>query len=63
MTFGFGSSLGKQMKWANRIGARLAVIVGTEEVARAVATVRDMDAGAQEEVSLERLEERLAQTA
>jgi histidyl-tRNA synthetase len=60
VTFGFGSSLGKQMKWANRIGARLAVIVGTEEVARAVATVRDMDAGAQEEVSFDLLEERLA---
>lgn len=63
VTFGFGSSLGKQMKWANKIGARLAVIVGTEELARAVATVRDMDAGAQEEVPLELLETRLAQTA
>jgi len=63
VTFGFGSSLGKQMKWANKIGARLAVIVGTEELARAVATVRDMDAGAQEEVSLELLETRLAQIA
>ena len=58
-----GTSLGKQMKWANRINARLAVIIGTDEVARAVATVRDMDAGAQEEVALERLEERLAGTA
>ncbi|MBK8176212.1 MAG: histidine--tRNA ligase [Rhodospirillales bacterium] len=58
--FGFGASLGKQMKWANKINARLAVIVGSDEVARAVAAVRDMDAGAQEEVSLTRLEERLA---
>ncbi|HYN37805.1 MAG TPA: His/Gly/Thr/Pro-type tRNA ligase C-terminal domain-containing protein, partial [Rhodospirillales bacterium] len=63
VVFGFGSSLGKQLKWANRISARLAVIVGTDEVARAVATVRDMDAGAQEEVSLDLLEERLAQSA
>jgi len=61
--FGFGNSLGKQMKWANRIGARLAVILGSDEVARSVAAVRDMDAGAQEEVSLDRLEERLAETA
>lgn len=61
--FGFGSSLGKQMKWANRVGARLAIIVGADEVDRAVATVRDMDAGAQEEVSLDLLEERLARTA
>ena len=62
VAFAFGASLGKQMKWANRIGARLAVIVGTDEVARSVATVRDMDAGAQEEVSLDLIEERLAQS-
>jgi histidyl-tRNA synthetase len=61
--YGFGTSLGKQMKWANKINARLAVIVGSDELAREVATVRDMDAGAQEEVSLARLEERLARTA
>lgn len=58
--FGSAGSLGKQLKWANRIGARLAVIVGTDEVAREVATVRDMDAGAQEEVSLAVLEDRIA---
>ncbi|MFO1118915.1 MAG: histidine--tRNA ligase [Rhodospirillales bacterium] len=61
--FGFGTSLGKQMKWANRIGARLAVILGSDEVARQVASLRDMDVGAQEEVSLDRIEERLAETA
>jgi histidyl-tRNA synthetase len=58
--FGFGASLGKQMKWANKINARLAVIVGSDELSRQAATVRDMDAGAQEEVSLAMLEERLA---
>ncbi|MFO1128971.1 MAG: histidine--tRNA ligase [Rhodospirillales bacterium] len=51
--FAFGGSLGKQMKWANRIGARIAVIVGSDEAARNVAAVRDMDSGAQEEVSLD----------
>jgi histidyl-tRNA synthetase len=61
--FGFGASLGKQMKWANKINARLAVIVGSDELSREVATVRDMDAGAQEEVSLAKLEERLARSA
>jgi histidyl-tRNA synthetase len=61
--FGFGASLGKQMKWANKINARLAVIVGSDELSREVATVRDMDAGAQEEVSLAMLEERLARSA
>ncbi|MGE5441776.1 MAG: histidine--tRNA ligase [Bacteroidota bacterium] len=61
--FGFGASLGKQMKWADKINARLAVIVGSDELSREVATVRDMDAGAQEEVSLAMLEERLARRA
>jgi histidyl-tRNA synthetase len=60
--FGFGTSLGKQMKWANKINARLAVIVGSDELSREAATVRDMDAGAQEEVSLAMLEERLARS-
>jgi histidyl-tRNA synthetase len=61
--FGLGASLGKQMKWADKINARLAVIVGSDELSREVATVRDMDAGAQEEVSLAMLEERLARRA
>jgi histidyl-tRNA synthetase len=60
VVFGFGSSLGKQLKWANKINARWAVIIGSDEVAKEVATVRDMDAGAQEEVPLAMLEEHLA---
>ena len=62
VAFAFGTSLGKQLKWANRINARLAIIVGADELTRQVATVRDMDAGAQEEVTLTLLEERLART-
>lgn len=61
--FAFSGNLGKQMKWANRVGARFAVILGSEEIARAVATVRDMDSGAQEEVALDRLNDHLAATA
>lgn len=60
VVFGFGSSLGKQLKWANKINARWAVIIGSDELARGMATIRDMDAGAQEEVPLAMLEERLA---
>ncbi|QLH40485.1 MAG: histidine--tRNA ligase [Defluviicoccus sp.] len=59
----FGNSLGKQLKWANKANARLAVIIGSNELAREVAAVRDLDAGAQEEVPLSLLGERLAQTA
>lgn len=60
VVFGFGSSLGKQLKWANKINARWAVIIGSDELARGMATIRDMDAGAQEEAPLAMLEERLA---
>jgi histidyl-tRNA synthetase len=63
VVFGFGSSLGKQLKWANKINARWAVIIGSEELAKEVATVRDMDAGAQEVVPLAMLEEHLASGA
>jgi histidyl-tRNA synthetase len=58
----FGGSLGKQLKWANKANARLAVIVGSNELERNVAAVRDLDAGAQEEVPLALLGERLAGT-
>lgn len=59
----FGSSLGKQLKWANKANARLAVIVGSNELERSVAAVRDLDAGEQEEVPLALLGERLARSA
>jgi histidyl-tRNA synthetase len=53
--FGFGTSLGKQLKWANRINARIAVIIGSEELAREQAIVRDMDTGTQQSVPLAEL--------
>jgi histidyl-tRNA synthetase len=54
-----GGGLSKQMKWANRIGARMAIIIGSDELARQAATVRDMDSGTQEEVAFDRLGDRL----
>lgn len=53
-------SLGKALKWANRIAARAAVILGPEEMSRSAVTVRDMDAGSQGEVALNALEQHLA---
>lgn len=41
-----------QMKQAARLGARLAVIIGPEELAAGTATVRDMLSGDQEQVAL-----------
>jgi histidyl-tRNA synthetase len=58
---GFAGSLAKGMKRANKVNARVAVILGEAEIARQVATVRDMDSGAQREVSLAQLEDELGQ--
>jgi histidyl-tRNA synthetase len=49
------------MKRANRIAALASVLVGEDELARGVATVRNMDSGTQDEVALSSLEEYLAQ--
>ena len=57
---GYGGNPGKRMKRANKIGARVAVILGEEELAADAATVRDLDTGEQERVSLNGLTEHLA---
>ena len=57
---GYTGNLGKRMKRANKINARAAVILGDDELARAVATVRDMDSGDQAEAPLASLEDHLA---
>lgn len=51
-----GRSLKAQMKQAGKLGARFTVLVGGEELARQAVTIRDMQEGKQEEVSLEKLE-------
>jgi histidyl-tRNA synthetase len=56
---GYGGNLGKRMKRANKLNARAAVIIGTDELARNAATLRDLDSGEQEEVPLAALRERL----
>lgn len=57
---GFSGNLGKRMKRANKIGARVAVIIGDDELAKNAATVRDLESGEQEVVSLDALTDRLA---
>jgi histidyl-tRNA synthetase len=56
----FASSMKKQMKAANQMQARFAVIIGSEELARGVAALRDMDAGSQSEVAIGDLADTLA---
>lgn len=58
---GFAGGLKKRMKRGNRINARVALLLGEDELARNAVTLRDLDSGEQDEVPLESLEERLAQ--
>ncbi len=48
---GYSGTLAKRLKRANRIQARTAVILGEEELARGMATVRDLDSGTQTEMA------------
>ena len=48
----YRGNLKRRMERANRTHARVAIILGDEEVARGVAQVRDLDAGGQQETAL-----------
>ncbi|VBB68960.1 Histidyl-tRNA synthetase [invertebrate metagenome] len=52
---GYAGSLAKRLKRAHKIRARAAVIVGDDELAQGMATVRDLDSGTQVEVPFTRL--------
>jgi len=56
---GYGGNLKKRMKRANGLGARVALLLGEEELAQGSAGLRDLDSGAQELVPLEALGDRL----
>jgi histidyl-tRNA synthetase len=57
---GYSGNLSRRMQRANKIKARAAVILGDNEIAKEVATVRDLDSGEQAEVPLADLVQRLA---
>lgn len=56
---GYSGNLGKRMKRANKLNARVAVILGDDELAKKVATVRDLDSGEQREISMDALAQQL----
>lgn len=56
----FKGNVGKRMKRADKVGARFAVLIGEDELAQGVATVKDLTTGTQERVELARLAARLA---
>jgi histidyl-tRNA synthetase len=57
---GYSGNAGKRMKRANKIEARVALVLGEDELARGAVTFRDLDAGSQEELPLDQVDRRLA---
>jgi len=57
---GYGGNLGKRLKRADKLSAAAAIILGEDELAKGVASLRDLDSGEQTAVPLAELEERLA---
>jgi len=56
---GFSGNMKKRMARAVKANARYAIIMGEDEMARGAVTLRDLDAGSQEEVPLAEVEARL----
>lgn len=56
---GYRGNVKRRMQAANKANARLAVLIGDEELDRGVAMVKDLDGGAQAETPLASLAERL----
>ncbi len=56
----YRGNLRRRMERANRIGARAAVILGDDDIARGVAQVKDLATGEQEAVALTEIAARLA---
>ncbi len=56
---GYSGNIARRMRRADRIGARAAVLLGDDELARGAATLRDFDSGDQSEVALDALAARL----
>jgi histidyl-tRNA synthetase len=57
---GFSGNMKKRLARANKLNARAAIILGAEEWARGAVILRDLDRGAQEEIPLAMLEDRLS---
>ena len=57
---GYSGNLRRRLQRADKVKARVAVILGDNEIARNVAALRDLDTGEQREVPLAALEDRLA---
>ena len=58
---GYSGNMKRRLARANKANARAALLLGDDELAKGVATVRDMESGEQTEVSLDYLSEHLDQ--
>ncbi|HJN23435.1 MAG TPA: histidine--tRNA ligase [Rhodospirillales bacterium] len=56
----FSGNMRKRMKHANKVNARVSLLLGEDELARQAATVRDMESGEQTQVPLDAIEDHLA---
>jgi histidyl-tRNA synthetase len=50
---GYSGNVTRRMRRANRVNARIAVLIGEDEIARNVVTLRDLDSGEQSEVPMD----------
>ncbi len=50
-------SVKAQMKYANKLGARRTVIIGSDELEKGIARVKDMETGEQTEIALDKITE------
>jgi histidyl-tRNA synthetase len=57
---GYRGNVGRRLKRANKLNARVAVIVGPDELARDAVMLRDLDTGEQTEVPLADIDQKLA---
>ena len=60
ITYTEPSNLGKKLKYADRMGIRYAVLIGEDEAAQRIVTIKDMLTGASEQLPLEDAVGRLA---
>ena len=57
---GYSGNLARRMRRADRVNARAAVLIGEDEIAHGMATLRDLDSGAQHGVAIAELPAKLA---
>jgi histidyl-tRNA synthetase len=49
----YSGSVARRMRRANQVNARVAVLIGEDEIARNVVALRDLDSGQQSEVAMD----------